>query len=100
MTVFRVDVEKDVVKVVKDLKDAEIDKATAAWNKSSEAFMDGWLTALKTSRDAVADARKLYTLCDERLKDKSLDATKRKTVLQVRKYAHSFTENVKQAKLL
>jgi ribosome-binding ATPase YchF (GTP1/OBG family) len=100
MTVFRVDVEKDVATVVKELKSKDIEKATDAWGKSAGALISAHARAVKSSQEAVKYARRLYTIYDNRLKDPALDPAKRKAVLETRKAAYDFTMSLKNQGLI
>jgi hypothetical protein len=93
MTVFRVDFENDVATVVKELKDAEIDKATDEWRTAAVLFTGDWIKAVEAAEVAVKHARELGKVCDGILKEKSLDAAKRKAATHGKKLAEEFVKN-------
>lgn len=102
MTIFRIDVDQDLAKIVekgpKRLKDKELEKALKEFHK-----LDGLrdiLRDLKAMSDAyVKDARNVYTICDKRLKDKTLSKDDREELLFIRKKAYDFTMTLKKAGL-
>jgi len=67
MTVFRVNIERDKADVVKKLKQhKDVVKATEEWSKVCQAFQ---ATIQKDAPKVIALSRKVYTLCDKKMKE-------------------------------
>ena len=100
MTIYRVDTDRDLAEIVKKgpkrVKDPELEKALKELR-----YLDKWRTALEElkyfSKSNVEKARKVYTICDTRLKEKGLSKDDEGELLAIRKIAYDFTMQMKKA---
>ena len=99
MTVFRVNVDRDLAQVVKKgpkrIKDKELERALKEFR-----YLDDYTDALYKLETFVnlnvERARSVYSICDKRLRDKSLSKDDKGELLFIRKKAYEFTMTMKK----
>ncbi len=100
MTIFRVNVDRDLAQVVKKgpkrIKDKELERALKEF-RSLDKLRDALEALEKMSKWYVEDSRKVYSICDKRLKDKGLSKDDKAELLFIRKKAYEFTMSLKKA---
>ena len=99
MTIFRVDIDRDLATIVKKgpkrIKDKELEKALKEFRS-----IDDLIAKLRDMESYVKSnvgySRNIYSICDKRLKQKGLSKDDKEELLFIRKKAYDFTMQMKK----
>ncbi len=99
MTIFRVDTDRDLAKLVekgpKRIKDKELEKALKEFRSIKDLISKLRDMEYDVSIN-VKNARNIYSICDKRLKQKELSKDDKEELLYIRKKAYDFTMQMKK----
>ena len=99
MTIFRVNIDRDLATIAKKgpkrIKDKELEKALKEFQGIKE--MISQLREMESYvKINVQAARKIYSICDKRLKEKGLSKDDKGELVFIRKKAYDFTMQMKK----